>query len=102
MKMVKWLIGPVHQSTWKTQSHQVPPRKPYFLNHNYHKPFSDPEITELLQPWKAVIDVQATKVVGESQVRLVSSCYTSECTLGNLITDTMVYAVSYCDCTKLV
>lgn len=54
----------------------------------------DPEITELLQPWKTVVDVQATKVIGETQVRLVSSCYTSECTMGNFITDAMVYAVS--------
>uniref|UniRef100_A0A336MEE1 apyrase n=1 Tax=Culicoides sonorensis TaxID=179676 RepID=A0A336MEE1_CULSO len=51
----------------------------------------DPEIIEEVKPWKTEIDEIANKVHGETRVFLdSSSCYTSECPLGNLITDSFL------------
>lgn len=54
---------------------------------------TDPNITELLEPWKEVVDIQSTVLIGESLVNLGASCYSRECLLGNFVTDAMVYAV---------
>lgn len=67
---------------------------PIFLDNSIEP---DANITELLQPWKEVVDVQSTVVIGESLVTLGSSCYSRECLLGNFVTDAMVYAVRASD-----
>lgn len=56
--------------------------------------FSDEEINQELQPWKDIIDVQGEKVIGSTLVTLSkSNCRYAECTLGDFVTDAMVYSV---------
>ncbi|XP_056643120.1 apyrase-like isoform X2 [Diorhabda sublineata] len=55
----------------------------------------DDDINAALEPWKILFDNQGNQVVGSSFVKLDStSCYRQECTLGNYITDAMVYEYS--------
>lgn len=53
----------------------------------------DPEILERLQPWKAEVDAEASRVIGKTKVLLDRNCRRRECNLGNLITDAMVDAL---------
>jgi hypothetical protein len=55
----------------------------------------DDEINEELIPWKKSLDFQF-KVIGSTLVRLEqTTCPMTECLIGNLVTDAMVYAVVY-------
>ncbi|XP_025156635.1 apyrase isoform X1 [Harpegnathos saltator] len=52
----------------------------------------DPDILEALQPWKEVVDAEASRKVGSTRVELNNQCYREECNLGNFIADAMVDA----------
>ncbi|CAG9862150.1 unnamed protein product [Phyllotreta striolata] len=63
---------------------------PIFLAHDVPQ---DQSINKALEPWKKIIHAEGDKVIGSSLVSLDdSTCYTSECTLGNLIADAYVFA----------
>ncbi|XP_057660170.1 apyrase-like [Diorhabda carinulata] len=65
---------------------------PIFLDSNL---LQDDDINAALEPWKILFDNQGNQVVGSSFVKLDStSCYRQECTLGNYVTDAMVYEYS--------
>lgn len=63
---------------------------PIFLSHDVPQ---DEFITEELQPWKKEIDVFQNRVIGTIKHEYDSYCYSRECGMGNLVTDTMAYAV---------
>lgn len=66
---------------------------PIFLGHDVPQ---DPEIVELLAPWKAGIELLQNRVVGISKFDISSSrCYSRECGMGDLTTDAYVTAVSW-------
>ncbi|VEN61872.1 unnamed protein product [Callosobruchus maculatus] len=72
VKMEKLLILSVHQ---------------YFLVRIFLKD---------LEPWKRMIYAQGSKIIGSTLVTLdMSACHYAECTLGNFMTDAMVYAHSW-------
>ncbi|XP_022902715.2 apyrase [Onthophagus taurus] len=61
---------------------------PIYLDHTVQK---DEMIDELLTPWKEEVDASGNRLLGHTNVHLdQSSCRTSECNLGNFITDAMV------------
>ncbi|CAH1954434.1 unnamed protein product, partial [Acanthoscelides obtectus] len=63
---------------------------PVFLSHNLPQ---DGKINQDLLPWRKLVDEQGQKVVGSTLVTLDhSTCQRNECTLGNFITDAMVFA----------
>ncbi|KAJ8919180.1 hypothetical protein NQ315_012167 [Exocentrus adspersus] len=63
---------------------------PIFLSNDLPQ---DLEINQELQPWKDIIDVQGEVVIGSTLVTLSrSTCRYAECTLGDFVTDAMVYA----------
>ncbi|KAJ8983904.1 hypothetical protein NQ317_006708 [Molorchus minor] len=63
---------------------------PIFLDTSYPQ---DEQINQDLLPWKTIIDAQGTVVIGSSLVTLDrSKCRYAECTLGNFVTDAMVYS----------
>lgn len=64
---------------------------PIFLSHDVPQ---DPFILEELKPWKAEVDLVQGKVVGSIKHEYDAFCYQRECGMGNLVTDSMVYAVS--------
>ncbi|XP_018574672.1 apyrase [Anoplophora glabripennis] len=63
---------------------------PIFLSNDYPQ---DEEINQEMQPWKDVIDVLGEQVIGSTLVTLSrSNCRYAECTLGDFVTDAMVYS----------
>lgn len=61
-----------------------------------HQYFIDPDINELMVPWKKIIDVKANTVLGTTLVTLSKvGCYYKECTLGNFVADSFVFYVSF-------
>nr|XP_023023869.1 apyrase [Leptinotarsa decemlineata] len=65
---------------------------PIFLDTYFEQ---DEQINQDLAPWKAVVDAQGDVVIGSSLVSLsVEGCYYKECSLGNFVTDAMVFAYS--------
>ncbi|RZC32901.1 5 nucleotid C domain containing protein, partial [Asbolus verrucosus] len=52
----------------------------------------DEAINQELVPWKEEVDHQGNKIIGSTLVRLEqNSCSTTECLIGNFITDAMVF-----------
>nr|CAH7737873.1 unnamed protein product [Callosobruchus chinensis] len=65
---------------------------PILLSHNLPQ---DEKINRALLPWKTLVDAQGQKVIGSTLVTLdQTSCQRKECTLGNFITDAMVFGVN--------
>ena len=64
---------------------------PIFLSNEVPQ---DPMILKEIKPWKAVIDKTLKKTIGFVKHQHDSFCYNRECGMGNLIADSMVYAVS--------
>lgn len=64
---------------------------PIFLSHEIPQ---DQEILEKLKPWKEELNEVQNKHVGSVNFELDSFCYTKECGMGNLVTDSMAWAVS--------
>ncbi|CAG9856082.1 unnamed protein product [Phyllotreta striolata] len=63
---------------------------PIFLDNHFPQ---DESINAELQYWKNIVDVEGGQIVGNSLVRLsTTGCYYKECSLGNFVTDAMVYA----------
>ncbi|KAG5332724.1 APY Apyrase, partial [Acromyrmex heyeri] len=50
-------------------------------------------LSDILIPWKKVVDETALKKVGTTRILLLHNCYNQECNMGNLITDAMVNAI---------
>ncbi len=44
-----------------------------------------------IQPWKKLVDEEGVRVIGSSKVSLSRTDCTTECNIGNLITDASVY-----------
>lgn len=65
---------------------------PIFLSHDIQQ---DPQILEELVPWKVVVDPIARRNVGDIKHDYDNYCYRRECGMGNLVTDSMTYAVSF-------
>lgn len=58
--------------------------------------YIDEAVNTDLAAWKKNVDKYGDVVVGSTEDYLNgSNCRSEECNLGNLITDSMVYAVSY-------
>ncbi|RWS19440.1 5'-nucleotidase-like isoform X1, partial [Leptotrombidium deliense] len=64
--------------------------QPILLDHTVP---GDPEIQEFLAPKAASIKAKYDSPIGSTAVMLDGDCRRHECNLGNLITDSMVYAV---------
>jgi len=65
---------------------------PIFLSHDIPQ---DPFILEELKPWKAIVDPIQRRNVGYIKHEYDAYCYQRECGMGNLVTDSMAYAVSF-------
>ncbi|VEN61869.1 unnamed protein product [Callosobruchus maculatus] len=62
---------------------------PILLSHSLPQ---DENINKELLPWKTLVDAQGQKVIGSTLVSLdQTACQRKECTLGNFITDAMVF-----------
>jgi 5'-nucleotidase len=64
---------------------------PIFLSNDVEQ---DPEIVEKLKPWQAEIGALQNRQVGVIKHELDVYCFQRECGMGNLVTDSMAYAVS--------
>ena len=64
---------------------------PIFLSHEVPQ---DPMILEELKPWKAAVDAIFKKPVGCVKYEFDSFCFERECGMGNLVADSMRFAVS--------
>jgi 5'-nucleotidase len=65
---------------------------PIFLANNIPQ---DEEIIEALKPWKVEIDQYQFKLIGSTKFDLNAFCYQKECSMGSLVTDSMVYDVRF-------
>lgn len=63
---------------------------PIFLSHDIPQ---DEEILEKLKPWQLEISQFQNKLIGKIKFDLDGYCYSKECSMGNLVTDSMAYAV---------
>nr|XP_023023172.1 apyrase-like [Leptinotarsa decemlineata] len=53
----------------------------------------DEKINEMLVPWQKLIDAQGEKVIGSTLLSLnITRCHYQECSLGDFVTDSMVFA----------
>lgn len=65
---------------------------PIFLSNDV---VQDPEIVELLKPWKAIVDPVQNRHIGDSKFDIPSDrCYVRECLMGSLSADAYASAVS--------
>lgn len=65
---------------------------PHFLSNDE---LQDPDILLELEPWKQHILAIQNRVIGYSKYEFSSyGCYTSECLMGNLLTDAFAYSVN--------
>jgi 2',3'-cyclic-nucleotide 2'-phosphodiesterase (5'-nucleotidase family) len=66
---------------------------------------SDDEFVQAMKPWKEVVDAEAKKVIGSTNVFLDSTnsvCRKGECNIGNFITNAFVDEVIELHCQMLV
>lgn len=58
--------------------------------------FTDEEVNKDIAMWKSVVDEAGGQVIGATSVDLPNiECKSFECSLGNVIADSMVYNVSF-------
>ncbi|XP_074033936.1 5'-nucleotidase-related protein isoform X2 [Leptinotarsa decemlineata] len=63
---------------------------PIFLDSSFPQ---DEKINEMLVPWQKLIDTQGEKVIGSTLLSLnITRCHYQECSLGDFVTDSMVFA----------
>lgn len=55
----------------------------------------DPLMLIELNKWKPNVTSRSNVTIGRTTVELINKCHDIECNIGNLITDSFVYYVSY-------
>lgn len=66
----------------------------HFISFGFHfflLKMLDEDVVREIQPWKELVDLEGVRVLGTSKVPLSRTDCSTECNIGNLLTDAAVY-----------